>query len=186
MIFPFPASLHWKLCPCSAPVFVDHILSLDISNGLPVCRSHFLPAVTPPENLGSHRELSLESGSICAGAKVLSCGAEVSILSSIPWFQVKKKPQKPKPQQQKPNSKELWVFFHYSSWWTLSVHQMTLQLLHSWGHHSPVPQFTWFLSQWGSKINCIFVCSPLFHHQPIMYTVLASTLGWKLFGLFFL
>lgn len=73
MISPLPASLHLKLCPCSAPVFVDHILSLDISNGLPVCRSSFVPAVIPPKNLGSHRELSLKSGSICVSWFVCRC-----------------------------------------------------------------------------------------------------------------
>lgn len=111
---------------------------------------------------------------LCADAKVLSCGAEFSTLSSIPWFQVKK--------EKKKNNPQTIVFLHILLVagipvlikWLLSLH------IAFWGSHAPLDSSAFLHSKRVQSVVSAF--PPLYPIiSSIMNSVLAPTSVWRCF-----
>lgn len=139
-----------------------------------------LPSVIPPENLGSHKEFSVEPGSVCASRSVCRCQSSQlwsRILYSVLHSLVSSKKEKKK----SPNNT---ISPHSSGCWNPSTHQMTPQPSHSFGYRSQQPcptRFTCFSPQRDSTISCVCISSTLSHYQLHYILCACSHIALKVF-----
>lgn len=173
-----PTSLHLKPCTCSAQWLQKASAPWTFLLALLFRALALLPSVIPPENLGSHKEFSVEPGSVCASQSVCRCQSSQlwsRILYSVLHSLVSSKKGKKNPQTI--------VFLHILLVAGIPVLiKWLLSLCIEYGSQQPCPtRFICFSPQWDNTISCVCISSTLSHYQLHYKLRACSHIGLKVF-----
>lgn len=157
----FPTSLHLKPCTCSAQWLQKASAPWTFLLALLFRALALLPSVIPPENLGSHKEFSVEPGSVCASQSVCRCQSS-QLWSRILYSVLHSLVSSKKGKKKSPNNS---ISPHSSGCWNPSTHQMTPQPLH----------WIWFSAAMPHSIHLLFstvrqynqLCLHFLHFIPL-------------------